>query len=203
VRLESLIVVKARLPAGISTLPAVALAQVGDVGDVVLAMPGVKRDVAIEFDDSEFRMLEFTAEVFGMHSAENGNPACVKVLEQRERDLDRNFAAVVEFGPGGFVVRLDAGFVFCERELEAHVGVDVRVGNVVNDLANGPSAGAIRRVELLGSESGNSGAHVRGASGDDIDVPATIILCAETRVMKSADGIREVWSGLGTHGEQG
>jgi hypothetical protein len=203
VRLESLIVVKARLPAGISTLPAVALAQVGDVGDVVLAMPGVESDVAIEFHDAQFRMLEFTAEIFGMHGAKDGDPTGVEVLEQRERDFGWDFSAVGEFGPGGFVVRLDAGFVFCERELEAHVGVDVRVGNVVNDLANGPSAGAIRRVELLGSESGNSGAHVRGASGDDIDVPATIILCAETRVMKSADGIREVWSGLGTHGKKG
>ena len=69
---------------------------------------------------------------------------------------------VAELGPRGLVVRLDRRRVLRDRELEAHVGVQVAVGHVMHDLPHRPSARPIRRVELrIGGAADAPGAAVR------------------------------------------
>ena len=73
--------------------------------------------------------------------------------------------AVGQSRPGGFVVGLDGGPVLGERELEADVGVGVAVGEVMHDLAHGPAAVAIGRVELGVVEAADRGAQGARAAG--------------------------------------
>ncbi len=73
--------------------------------------------------------------------------------------------AVGELRPCSFVVGLDGGPILSERELEADIGVRVAVGDVMHDLAHGPAAVAIGRVELGVGEAVNCGAQMRRAVG--------------------------------------
>jgi hypothetical protein len=51
------------------------------------------------------------------------------------------------------VVRLNGGLVFRQRQLEAHVAVQMAFRNVMHDLANAPAAFAIGDVEMLRRQS--------------------------------------------------
>ena len=73
---------------------------------------------------------------------------------------------VGEFGPLGFLVGLDRRLVFGEREPQADEGVHVAVGDVVDDLADGPAAFAIGRVELRVVEAADGRAQFRRRCGD-------------------------------------
>ncbi len=88
---------------------------------------------------------------------------------QRQRRLDRQLA-VGKLGPGGFVVGLDGGPIFGERELEADVGVGVAVGDVMDDLAHGPAAVAVGRVELGVAQALDGGAKLLGKLAQSVDV---------------------------------
>ena len=70
-------------------------------------------------------------------------------FEQRKRYIDRRDTRIVKLGPTVFVVGLDRGFVFSQRELEPALAVQVAVGNVMHYLSNSPTIGPIGRIELL------------------------------------------------------
>src|SRR5215831_20615058 len=60
--------------------------------------------------------------------------------------------------------------VFGESQLKPYVGIHVAVGHMVHDLANGPSSIAVRSIQLLIGEAGDSGAHERGRMFNAVEV---------------------------------
>ena len=95
---------------------------------------------------------------------------------RRSRDGAIGRFRVGEFGPAGFEVRLDRGDILGEREFETGEGVHVAVGDVMDQLADGPAAGAVGRVELLVVEAGDCGAHFCGGFFDVSDVGAALVV---------------------------
>src|SRR5712692_4969611 len=81
------------------------------------------------------------------------------------------------------MIRLDGGFLFRQSQLEADVAVQVAVRDVMHHLTDGPPAGAIGRLELLGRETGDSGSQPGGCGIDLID---------ELRAVIWADGFGEL-----------
>lgn len=69
-------------------------------------------------------------------------------FEEIDGPLDGS-GGVVEFGEGLFVVAGDYGPVFREGLAEAVEGGHVRVRDVMHDLADGPAAFAVGRIELV------------------------------------------------------
>ncbi len=82
---------------------------------------------------------------------EEHDPAGVEGFDEFEGPLDGR-GGVVQGGPGLLVVGLDGGPVLGEGEANADDGVHVAVGDVVDELADGPAAFAVWRVELLVAE---------------------------------------------------
>ncbi len=78
---------------------------------------------------------------------EEHDPAGVEGFDELERPLDGG-GGVVQRGPGLLVVGLDGGPVLGEGEANADEGVHVAVGDVVDELADGPAAFAVGGVEL-------------------------------------------------------
>src|SRR5262249_41608442 len=68
-----------------------------------------------------------------------------------------------------FCIRLDRWNRFRKREFQPHICVDMAVGNVMNDLANGPAAIAIRSIELRFIQTANRSAEFGGSFGDRLD----------------------------------
>ena len=105
---------------------------------------------------------------------------------------------VVELGPGGLVVGLDGGIVLGEREANADEGVHVAVGEVVDELANRPTAVAIGRVELAGFETGDSVAQVAGKLRQRGDCVLPLVDGDGGGWLEAADGVSGV--GVGHEG---
>ena len=87
-------------------------------------------------------------------------PAGVERGEQRQRGRDRRRPGVGQFGPGDLIVGADHRVVFGQREPVAAVGVEVAVGDVVDELADAPGARADRAIELLLGVAGDQGGEV-------------------------------------------
>ena len=68
--------------------------------------------------------------------------------------------------PGGFVIRRDGGIISGKREPDADEGIHVAVGDVMHELADGPAAFAVGRVELALVKLGAGVAQVFGQLGD-------------------------------------
>jgi hypothetical protein len=132
------------------------------VSGVVPAVPRVagqrdgERDLA-----AVLRVQVATGEVVVAERAQQRRPATVERVEELERDLDRSGRDVPQLGPAGLVVGLYRRRLFGERELEPHVAVEVAVGEMVDDLADGPAAGAVRASEVGGAGAGERVAQLR------------------------------------------
>ena len=176
-----------------------ALAEGGDVSDVVLAVPSVEGDIAIEVDGAEFRMLKLALEVRRFHVTEYDRPPLVQRIDERERNIDREFG-VGKIRPCLLIIRLHQWLCFGERKFEADVGVHVTVGDVMNELADCPTLGTIRRIELLIGESVYRGAEFVGNCGDALDVLGAVGLCVGASPFEFSDGIGEVQNRRGAHG---
>ena len=118
-------------------------------------------------------------------------------IEDVEAKPERRGGAIGEFGPELFFVGLDRGVVLGEGEAEAAVGIDVAVGDVVDELANGPAAVAIGRGELLVGEAAERLAEFERRVLDHFDGGGALIGVQRTGVGELADGISNVGHGLG------
>jgi hypothetical protein len=72
----------------------------------------------------------------------------VDTVQDPQRWFDVAGAAIVQLGPKIFVVRADGRLVFRQRKFGADIPVEVRIGQMVHNLTNGPSTSAVRRIEL-------------------------------------------------------
>src|SRR5262249_3585520 len=106
-------------------------------------------------------------ELFGSKTAQQLPPARVQPLQQGQRSSEAAGAGVFQRDPSAFVIRLNGRSVFRQRQLEADIGVDVAVGQVMHNLPDGPVS--VARVELLLGQAGNRLAQNGGCLFDDAD----------------------------------
>src|SRR5215469_9169919 len=109
-----------------------------------------------------------------------------------KRDLKRSEFRVFEFGPGVFVVSLDGGHVFGERQLAADIGVQMAVGDMVDDLLYRPSAFAVRGIKLLFVQTGDRHPKPPRQPGDFFDVFGAELRCGIGVGSKGPNGIAKV-----------
>src|SRR5450755_4426577 len=107
-------------------------------------------------------MQKGAGEIRRGHGAQQHNPAAMEAFKQSQRILDGGGAGIEKLGPALLIVTFDGGSVLGEREAEAAETVHVTVGEVVDDLANGPTAGAIGGIELFGGYADNGGVQAGG-----------------------------------------
>ncbi len=93
-------------------------------------------------------MDDLTGELVRWGEFEHYRPAVVDVFDDGEGWLDGE-RRVRELRPGVLIVGLDGGFVFCEAKPETDECVHVGIGNVMDELTDGPATFAIRGVELV------------------------------------------------------
>src|SRR5690349_15704085 len=137
-------------------LPSHPLSQRGDVGHVMRAVPGIERDDPVDAAQTVLRMTKRTRKIGIAHRTQYVIPALMDTLEQPEGGLDGGERHISKVCPCLLVIRLDGRLIFSERKFGADESVHVTVGQVMHNLPHGPSAGPIRRIELLGRESAHS-----------------------------------------------
>jgi len=129
-------------------LPVFGGAEVGDVGYVVDGVPGVEHGGNVKLHGAALCVFEAALELRRRHGLKEHDPAGVDAFKEIDGPLDGS-DGVVQFGEGSFVVAGNLGPVFGEGFAEAVEGGHVRVGDMVDDLADGPAAFAVGRVELV------------------------------------------------------
>ncbi len=110
-------------------------------------MPGVEVQEFIESHWAGDGVDEFAGEGFDGSEFEEDGEAEVDVFDDGERGFDGE-CGIGEKRPGVLVIRLDGGLVFGEGEAEADEGIHVRIGDVVDELTDGPAAVAIGGIEI-------------------------------------------------------
>jgi hypothetical protein len=136
------------------------------MGGVVAAVPGVEGGHFCEGLTAVFGMVVAALPLIFGERAEEEHPAVVQGIEETERELGGRSAGVVELGPEFLIVAFDDGPILSEGEAGADAGIHVAVGNVVDELADGPAAFAIGGVELGGAEAFDGGAEVLRERGE-------------------------------------
>src|SRR5262245_35310054 len=115
-----------------------------DMRHMMTPMPRIRPDRLIQADDSVLWVMKGTRKVARRQAAKECHPTEVYRVQQIERDRDIPGTRVGQLGPFRLVVGFDGRLLLGERQAEPDVGIDVAVGNMVDDLANSPSARAIR-----------------------------------------------------------
>jgi hypothetical protein len=114
-------------------------------------------------------MDEHAAELIRGERTPEPNPPIMKCIEQREGHIDGTGLCVRQLRPEIFVIRFNGWLLFGERETKTDVRIEVAVRDMVNNLANGPSTFAIRRVQLRGREATRGGAKAGRSLGNNFD----------------------------------
>src|SRR5687768_5391948 len=175
-----------------ASLPPLPGAQAGDMRDVMTRVPRVHLSVAIErLQLRILRMNERSRELLLAEDLVDGNPARVQCRQQVQRNPNRQ-AHVAKLGERLFVVRLDCGVLLGQRELDSGEAVHVAVGHVMDHLADSPSIGTIRRVELRVSQPGDRVTHPGRQRRDLLDRLAPDGRPAGRGWRKPADGIPQI-----------
>jgi len=144
------------------------------VGDVVAAVPGVESGGFSEGLAAVFRMNITTLPLIALQGSEKQDPAGVQAFENLKRKIDGSGPSIGKIGPELLVVRFDGGPVLGEGEAHADVRVHMAVGEMVNQLADGPAALSVRGIELSVAQAVDGGAQVFRQRGDGGDVRGVI-----------------------------
>ena len=81
------------------------------------------------------------------HNPKHTHPTLVQGFEQLQRDVRRE-GRVRKIGYPSRIVGENRGPVFCEREAHPGIGRQIAVGDVMNELADGPASGPVGRADL-------------------------------------------------------
>jgi len=168
--------------------PVLALAEVGDVGGVVAGVPGIEEGGEFDGHGAAIGVAEDALPLSLVEGLEEHDPAGVEGFDEIEGPFDGG-DGVVEAGPGVFVVGLDGGRVFGEGEFDAKEGVHVGVGDVVDELADGPAAVAVGGSELRVVEVVDGVAEVVGELGEDGDGGEAVVGGDGFGALKLADRV--------------
>ena len=125
--------------------------------------------------------------------------------EQVQRHRDGRDGHVRQLGPGRFVVGADGGVVLGQGEAVAAVAVQVRVGEVVDDLPATPAAGAVGQLQTLTAGLLSGGQHLRGQIGQLLHVAGALGWAERRgRQLVVPNGIAQVLVAVsGQHGQRG
>ena len=130
-------------------------------------MPGVEGDGFGDGLAAVFGVVVAALPLIFGEGAKQEHPAVMQCVKETEREIGGSREGVGQLGPELLVVGLDDGPVLGEREADADVGVHVAVGEVMHELADGPAAVAVRRVELGGTEAFDGGAEILRKRGEN------------------------------------
>lgn len=161
------------------------------MGGVVAGVPGVEGGSFGDGLAAVFGMDEAALPLVFREGAQQEHPAVVQGVEETERELGGRGEGVGEFGPELFVVGLDGGPVLGEGEADADDRVHVAVGDVVDELADGPATVAVRCVELSGAEAVDGGTEGFRQGGEGGDV-GRVVGGVGFGAAESADGVARV-----------
>jgi len=175
-------------------LPALGDAEVHDVSYVVFGVPGVEEGGFVVGHGATFGVLDAALPLGFVEGLEEHDPAGVETFDDLERPLGGCGGGVVEHGEELLVVAGHGGPVFGEGFAEAVEGRHVRVGDMVDELADGPSAFAIGRVDLRGVEVAERFAEQLGHLGDGLDGFAEVFGVDGGGRLEVADGVAWVGS---------
>lgn len=126
------------------------------------AMPGVVAERPIQVKLAPFGMPERAREIGFTEGTQQCKPSGMQPFEQGKRELNWRSFCVRELGPSSLFIGLDRRGIFGERQPDSLVAIQVAVGQMVDNLTNSPTAGAIWRVELRLAQPGNSPPQVHG-----------------------------------------
>src|ERR1019366_9201858 len=146
--------------------PAVSLAQGGDMGGMVPPVPGVERQIGVQAYQTEFGMAERAGEIGVAEGFEQQGPAGVQAFDELQGWLHGAGARIGQFRPGLLIVGADSGLRLGERQAQADIAVHVAVGDVVDSLADGPTAGPVWGIELRIVQAADGIAEKRRGGGD-------------------------------------
>ena len=169
-------------------LPILTLAEVSDVSSVVAGVPGVFTGGEFDGGGAALGVVKAAAPLGLIEGLQKHDPAGVEALDQIEGPLD-GAGGVVEVGPGVLVVGDDDGPIFGKGELDADNGVGVGVGDVVDELADGPAAFAVRGAELGMVEALDGVAEMAGQLGEDRDGGEAVVGRDGFGALESSDGV--------------
>jgi hypothetical protein len=174
-------------------LPVFADPQVIDVGDVVIAVPCIDQRRDSDGLWTVFRMAEAAMPLRIVQRLEHHDPAGVKRFDQFEGPLDRG-DGIVQRRPGLLVVGLDGWPILGEGQPGTDEGVHVAVGDVVDDLADGPASVAVGGIELFMVQALNGITQVVGQFGEGRHRVGEVILADSLRSdtgreMELTDGV--------------
>ena len=170
------------------------------MGGVVAAVPCVEQGVHVEGHGPTLGVLEAAAELLRGEGLQEHDPAGVEAFDELERPLDWGGAGIVQLGPGFLVVGHDGRPVFGEREAGADGGVGVGVRDVMDELADGPAALAVRGIDLAGVEAVDGIAQVGGELGKNGDGLGEVFGRDDGWTLEAADGIAGVQTAGGVDG---
>src|SRR5919112_1014161 len=155
-----------RAPQSGSSLPAPAGAEAGDMGHMVLPVPGVEGEHLVQSDAaSVFRVPKPAGQLSGPEGSEEQYPAPVQRFQPCERRLHRSGQHIRELGPAGFVIGLDHRLVFGQRQLHPGIRIQMTVGNVVHHLTDSPALVSVWDVQLGGCQVGDCGSEGARSGG--------------------------------------
>jgi len=107
-------------------LPALAGAQARNVGGVVTRVPVVEGQYVGKILAAHRRMNIAFLKILVGERFQQAHPADVQGFDQHQRNVYGK-PTVCQISPHDFIVRLDGGPIFGERQLEAHVGVSMAI----------------------------------------------------------------------------
>ncbi len=119
------------------------------------------------------------------------HPSAMQRLQQRQRNL-RTERSRLQLRPLRLLIGLNRRPIFSQRQPHAHISVDVAVSHMMGHLAHRPSILAIRSIQLIVIQTGNSRAQGRRQSRDRGDVLRPV----QPRPVKLADGIAKGKRGI-------
>ena len=111
--------------------------------------------------------------------------------DQHQRRLNRQ-ARVRQTRPCGLVVGLDGRPILSQGELKADVAISVAVGNMMHNLAHGPSAVAVRRIKLGVAKSVDGRAKSLGQQTQSLNLRGANLSVAHRRRTKPPNGITQI-----------
>ena len=166
-------------------------AQMGDVSYVMARVPGVAEGGEIELGGAALGVVEAALPLEFVQGLQQHDPTGVDAFDGFERPLGRG-DGVGQLGEGLLVVAGNYRPIFREGFAETMEGGHVRVGDVMDELADGPAVFTIGGIDLRRCEVAEGLAEQSGHLSKGEDGVATIFGCDAGGRSELADGIARV-----------
>ena len=144
------------------------------MGNVMPAMPSVLAERPVQINLAPFGMPERACEFGLTERTQQCKPSGMQASEERKGELNRSSSCVRELGPRSFFIGVDRRGIFGEREPDSLVAIEVTVREMVDNLTNGPTAGAIWGIKLRLTQPGYSPPQVHGQFLEIAQPPCSI-----------------------------